>query len=91
MAKDNEDIVILTDENGDESEFLFLDIIEYEGEDFVVLYPVGDSSGEVVILQLENAGETEESYLGVEDEDTLMAVFNIFKEKFKDELVFEED
>ena len=49
-----------------------------------------DESGEVVILKLDTIDEDaeEESYIGVEDEDTLQAVFNIFKDKFKDEFNF---
>ena len=48
-----------------------------------------DEAGEVVILKLEDTdSEDEESYVSVEDEDVLQAVFDIFKEKFKDEFNF---
>ena len=49
-----------------------------------------DDDGEVVILRLEDTDEDseEESYVSVEDEDILMEVFNIFKDKFKDEFDF---
>ncbi|MBP3463858.1 MAG: DUF1292 domain-containing protein [Clostridia bacterium] len=85
-----DNIIILNDENGNEVQFEFLDLIEYEEEEYVVLLPVEEASeeeiGEVVILKVEpTESEEEESYVGVEDEEVLNKVFEIFKEKFKDE------
>ena len=91
-----DNIITLNSESG-EVRFEFLDLVEYNGEEFVVLLPADDpdESGEVVILRLDTIDEDadEESYIGVEDEDTLQAVFNIFKDKFKGEFDFvdEED
>ena len=86
-----ENIIVLNDEEGNEAEFEFLDLIEYEGEEYVVLLPVeeSDDAGEVVILKLEDTeSEEEESYVSVDDEETLNKVFEIFKEKFKDDFNF---
>lgn len=82
--------IILNDENGEEVEFEFMDLISYEGEEYVVLLPVEDceEAGQVVILRMDESGEDEESYASVDDDDTLMAVFNIFKDRFKDEFNF---
>ena len=71
MELDN--IVTLEDENGAEVPFEFLDLVEYQGEEYVVLLPVGEESEEVLIL-----------HVGHEDEETLNAVFALFKEKFRD-------
>ena len=51
-----DNIVVLNDEEGNEVEFEFLDLIEYEGEEYVVLLPVeeADDAGEVVILKVED-------------------------------------
>lgn len=81
-------IITLTDEDGSEVDFEFLDLIEYEGNEYVVLLPVEEDSDEVVILQLEETGDDEESYIGVDDEEVLTAVFEIFKEKYKDDFNF---
>ena len=91
--EEDENIIVLNDENGEEVKFEFLDLIEYEGEEYVVLLPVleegEEDTGEVVILKLEETdSEEEESYVSVDDEEVLMNVFNIFKEKFKDEFDF---
>ena len=87
-----DNIIVLNDENGDEIEFEFLDLIEYDGEEYVVLLPNDedeDDAGEVVILKLEDTdNEEEESYVSVDDEEVLKAVFEIFKDKFKDEFNF---
>ena len=89
-----DNIVVLNDEEGNEVEFEFLDLIEYEGEEYVVLLPNDDDddAGEVLILKLEDTdSEDEESYVSVDDEEVLNKVFEIFKEKFKDEFNFVEE
>ena len=88
-----DNIIVLNDENGNEVEFEFLDLIEYDSEEYVVLLPVIDEGeeedGEVVILKVEETeSEDEESYVSVDDEQVLTAVFEIFKDKFKDEFNF---
>lgn len=84
------DVIVLNDEDGNDVEFEFLDLIEYEGEEYVVLLPLEEDADEVVILKVV-PGEDEDDaqeYESVEDGDTLNAVFEIFKEKFKDEFNF---
>lgn len=87
-----DNIIVLNDENGEEVPFEFLDLIELDGEEYVVLLPVEEDeeeAGEVVILKVEDTeSEEEESYVSVDDEETLNTVFDMFKEKFKDEFNF---
>ena len=89
-----DNIVVLNDEDGNEVQFEFLDLVELDNEQYIVLLPVisedEEDEGEVVILKVEDTEENsdEESYVSVEDEDTLLKVFNIFKDKFKDEFDF---
>ena len=90
IEDDMDNIIILNDEDGNEVQFEFLDLIDYDEEEYVVLLPVEEDSedeiGEVVILKVEQTeSEDEESYIGVEDEEILNKVFEIFKEEFKDE------
>jgi uncharacterized protein YrzB (UPF0473 family) len=77
-------ILTLTDADGNELEFEFIDIIDFEGGEYVILMPVEDFDDDVVILKIEPLNEEEDSYVGVEDERVLNAVFAIFKEKYKD-------
>ncbi len=89
-----DNIIRLNDEDGNEVQFEFLDLVELDNEEYVVLLPVTEEGeeeeGEVVILKLEDTDEEseEESYVGVEDEEILNKVFSIFKEKYKDEFNF---
>ncbi len=90
-----DNIVILNDENGNEVKFEFLDLVELDNEEYVVLLPIVENEeedeGEVVILKVEDNDDEnsdEESYVSVEDEATLNKVFEIFKEKFKDDFDF---
>ena len=90
-----DNIVILNDEDGNEVKFEFLDLVELDEEEYVVLLPVTEEGeeeeGEVVILKVEDNDDPdseEESYVSIEDEDTLNRVFEIFKEKFKDDFDF---
>ena len=83
-------ILTLTDENGQDVNFEYLDCIDYEGVEYLVLMPEGDESGEIVILKVEPVDEEFENYLAVEDEAVLNAVYEIFKDKFKDVLEFED-
>lgn len=81
---ENDNIIVLNDDDGNEVELEFLDLIPYRGKEYVVLLPVSDEADEVVILQLEEAVDETESYISVDNEATLQVVFEIFKEKFKD-------
>lgn len=83
-------ILTLTDENGEDVNFEYLDCLEYQGVEYLILAPEEDESGEIVILEIEPVDEENENYLAVEDEAVLDAVFAIFKEKFKDVLTFED-
>ena len=81
-----DNIVILNDEDGNEVKFEFLDLVELDDEEYVVLLPVTvegeEEEGEVVILKVED-NDDEDS-----DEEILNKVFEIFKEKFKDDFDF---
>ena len=81
-------ILTLTDENGQDVDFEYLDCIDYQGKEYLVLMPVDED--EIVIMEVEPVDEENENYLAVEDEAVLDAVYAIFKEKFKDILTFED-
>ena len=83
-------ILTLTDENGQEVDFEYMDCIEYQGKEYLVLMPADEEASEIVILEVEPVDEENENYLAVEDEATLEAVFAIFKDKYKDILEFED-
>lgn len=89
MMLDEENLFVLNDEDGNEIKFEFLDLIELENENYVVLYPIENESEEVVILKVQETEGEQDEYLSV-DEKTLQAVYAIFKEKFKDVYDFQD-
>ena len=86
-----DDVIVLSDDEGNEMEFEYVDSFEYEGNEYAVLLPVDENDPEIAILKVE---ETEEpdvvEYVPVESEETLNAVYAIFKEEYKDEFDFED-
>ena len=86
LQEEESNILSLTDENGQEVEFEYLDCIEYEGKEYLVLLPMEDD--QIVILEVEPVDEENENYIAVESEDILDAVYEIFKERYKDVLQF---
>lgn len=86
---DEKNLIVLNDEDGNEIEFEFLDLISYRQKEYVVLLPLKDSDEQVVILQLEETDGETENYISVENEFVLETVFALFKERNKDYFTFE--
>ena len=85
---DLDNLVVLTDENGEDVEFEFLDVVNVDEKNYVILLPVEEAEkGEVVIFRVEGSGE-DESYVGLDDEAEAAKVFELFKEKAKDDFDF---
>ena len=89
MAEEFDNILSLTDEEGNEFEYEVIDAIEYNGEEFAVLLPVEEEiDAEVIILAVEVDEDGMENFFSVDDVETLEAVYEIFKENNKDEFNF---
>ena len=86
-------VVELVDENGEETSFEHLMTIEHEDEYYIILLPVEideededeEEEVEVVILKIEKDDQGEDSYVSVEDEKILDAVFAKFFEIIEEE------
>lgn len=95
MDAELDNVIVLNDEEGNEVNFEFLDLVELDNEEYVVLLPTDEEDaeeGEVVILKVEDTeSDDEESYVSVDDEEILNKVFEKFKEKFKDEFNFSDE
>lgn len=90
LQEEESNILLLTDENGEDVEFEYLDCIEYEGKEYLVLMPNEEGAAEIVILEVEPIDDENENYLSVSDEKILNAVYDIFKDRYKDVLTFED-
>ena len=89
-VEEESSFITLTDENGEDAEFEFMECIEYQGKEYLVLLPADEESAEVIILEIEPVDEENENYLSISDEDVLNTVYGIFKERYKDILTFED-
>ena len=83
---DDDSFITLEDENGNEIDFLLLDVMEYEGADYMVLMPLTDEDGEEDEEELFflRADKTEEGevYTSIEDEDLLNAIADAYEKEF---------
>lgn len=85
-------VLTLTDENGVDVDFEYLDTVTYNEVEYLVLMPLDDEDdGQVVILRVEPVDEETENYMAVQDEDVLNAVYGIFRERYQDILTFEDE
>ena len=83
-------ILTLTDEAGNEIKFEYLDVIEYGGKEYIYLLPAESESAEIVVMEIEPVDEDNENYLPIEDEKTLLKAYDLFKKKYKNVLTFED-
>ncbi|MCD7858829.1 MAG: DUF1292 domain-containing protein [Firmicutes bacterium] len=90
-TEEQEEHLILTDEDGNDTDFLYLDCLEYNGSEYLVLAPADEPEITIVILRVEQVDEETENYLPVMDEEELEAVYQIFKDLYKDILTFEDE
>ncbi|MDY5642062.1 MAG: DUF1292 domain-containing protein [Candidatus Faecousia sp.] len=90
LMEEESGILTLTDEDGQEVDFEYLDSVDYDGKEYLVLMPADQAETQIVILEVEPVDEENENYLSVSDEAVLDAVYGIFKERYKDILTFED-
>ena len=84
------EIITLEDDLGEEKDFEFLDVVEYEGDEYIILLPIEDEEqNEVMILRIDSVDDETENYIGIDDEEVLQKVFDIFKDRYRDEFDFE--
>ena len=92
---EDENIISLIDDEGRTSDYVVLDAIETEEGRFVALMPlasIDEESGEAeyMILQVEVVGD-EEELAEIDDDELLMALNDLFHERFKEMYGDEED
>ena len=88
LMEEESGILTLTDEDGREVDFEYLDSVDYDGKEYLVLMPADQAETQIVMLEVEPVDEENENYLSVSDEAVLDAVYGIFKERYKDILTF---
>jgi len=89
MQEELDNVIVLTDDEGNDVEFEWLDTLEVNGETYVVVLPAEEEAEEVVILKMEQEDD-EDTFVGLEDEEEINTVFEAFKEKNKENFDFED-
>ena len=90
LPEEEESQITLTGEDGEKITFDYLDCLTYQDTEYLVLMPTDTEETQIVILEIQPVDEENETYLPVEDEAVLDAVYGLFKEKYKDILTFED-
>lgn len=81
--EERDDILALTDEEGNEVNFEIIDAVEHEGKTYVLLTPAEageEDEVEVIMLRVEDDGE-EDVLVTVDDEDEFNTVAALFDQK----------
>ena len=81
-------VITLVDDNGNEIDFFFLDVIEYDGKEYAALIPVDESEDgdEVTILEAKRNADGEfDDMIGISDEAVLNAVFELFIKNYNED------
>ena len=92
----DESIITLEDEDGNTGDFEILDVIEYRGSEYAVLCSVeeNDDGDTVVVLRIVEGSDDDDDdsveFLLPDSEEEADAVYEIFKEKYKDIIEFED-
>lgn len=86
--EDVNQVITLVDDNGNEIDFFFLDVIEYDGKEYAALIPVdeSDDGDEVTILEAKRNADGEfDDMIGISDEAVLNAVFELFIKNYNED------
>ena len=75
LPEEEESQITLTGEDGEEITFDYLDCLTYQDTEYLVLMPTDTEETQIVILEIQPVDEENETYLPVEDEAVLDAVY----------------
>lgn len=92
IPEEEEGLVTLVNDDGEEHTFLHLDSFEFNGEIYVVLLPAdeGDEDcNEVLIYTLKTEDDGSETLLPIDDEAELDMAYDEFKNRMSEEYDFE--
>lgn len=92
--EDRENIVVLTDEEGVETEFEVITILEVENNQYCVLYPVDSDEEDAIVLKLVQDESGEDMLTEIESDEEYEKVVEAYEEwadENEDYFEFEEE
>ncbi|MHB1610702.1 MAG: Holliday junction resolvase RuvX [Sulfobacillus sp.] len=88
MGEEDDEIITLTDEDGNEHEFVVVDVIEVESQEYAILLPIDaedDEEAEAVILRLEKDADGDDILVDIEAEEEWEKVAQAYEDLLEDE------
>jgi uncharacterized protein YrzB (UPF0473 family) len=80
LMENNENIIVLSDENGEETQFEIVTVLEIEGKEYYVLYPVDSDEEDALVLKLDKNEVGEEVLTTIEDDEEFDRVSEAYEE-----------
>lgn len=81
---DEEEVITLTDEDGEDHDFVFLDVIQVDEKEYAVLMPADGDGDEdeddAVILRMETDENGESALVAIEDDDEWQKVLDAWEQ-----------
>lgn len=89
--ENNENVIVLSDENGEETKFEVVTVLEVEGNEYYVLYPVDSEEEDGIVLKLITKEDGEEILTTIDDDDEFDKVAEVYEEWLESDEAFLED
>ena len=86
MDYDIDKVIVLSDDIGNEVEIEYIDSVSFGGRDYAMFMPLENDDDEVIIMQYDNVSEDYDSFIPVTDAKTMQAVYDLLRDKYKDQL-----
>ena len=92
VEREEGDLVVLTDENGEEHEFELVDVFEVDGKEYAVLASTEEEEDEeAIVLRVEKDAEGNDQLVDIDDDDEWEKVAARWDEILEDEASLEWD
>ncbi|HEX3032452.1 MAG TPA: DUF1292 domain-containing protein [Bacillota bacterium] len=82
---EQDNIVTLTDEDGQDHDFEVIDVIKVDEGEYAILRPMDDEEDEAIILKVDTDEDGNEILLDIEDDDEWEKVADAWQESLEDE------
>ena len=85
--EEEDGIIPLVDDEGNEVQFAYVDLVEYEGENYAIMLPIEDGEvlEEAVVMLVQENEDGSDELTGIEDEAIVNAVIDIYNERVEED------
>ncbi|MBQ3062992.1 MAG: DUF1292 domain-containing protein [Clostridia bacterium] len=85
--EEEDGIITLVDDEGNEVQFAYVDLVEYEGGNYAIMLPIEDGEvlEEAVVMLVQENEDGSDELTGIEDEAIVNAVIDIYNERVEED------